>query len=226
MPILQIDAPLARRVLDVVDQGLVSGLGKRIPGQMCVEAAVCFAMDLPHGDEPTCVSPALRRLKIGLNDSQWSSPQTRAQGMRRLAIAQLGSAGVLDDVEFTRRVAEMTIRVVVPSALEAAAQVHPQVEHQVALKAAAQVCREEGTAEAARAAARAAGWAARAARAAAEAAGWAAEAARAAAEAARAAGWAAARAAGDQALADFAEHVVQILISMNAPGCEFLYLTE
>lgn len=58
----------------------------------CVEAAVCFALGLPHGDQPPCVHPALINFKIGLNDlTLWSSDKARGKGMRRLAVAQLGS---------------------------------------------------------------------------------------------------------------------------------------
>jgi hypothetical protein len=46
-------------------------------------------------------------------------------------------------------------------------------------------------------------------------------AARAAAEAAAEAGWAAAQ---DKLLSDFAEGVVQVLIEMKAPGCQWLDL--
>ena len=69
---------IARRVLTVVDAGLVKGVGNPKAGQMCVEAAVCYAMGLPHGDDPQCVSRALRSLKIRLNYSTWSSNAARA----------------------------------------------------------------------------------------------------------------------------------------------------
>ena len=134
---------IAQKVRDTVDAGLVSGVGNPVPGQMCVEAAVCFALGLPHGDDPGCVSPALRQLKIRLNDSQWSSAQARAQGLRRLAVAQLGSAGVLDDRVFRARVVEMTIRRAVPIGLRAAARLNPK--HAEALEAAAGRCEREGT---------------------------------------------------------------------------------
>lgn len=125
----------ARKVLEVVDHGLCSGLGKPIPGQMCVEAAVCFALGQEHGDEPDCVSSAVRACKIRLNDSNWSSDQARAKGMRRMAIAQLGTAGVIDDVAFAKRLAELTIRRIVPLALRDAAKVCSK--HADALEAAA-----------------------------------------------------------------------------------------
>jgi hypothetical protein len=139
----------ARRVLEVVDAGLVKGLGQPVPGQMCVEAAICYALGLPHGDDPACVSSAVRLFKIALNDKVWSSPAARAKGMRALSVAQLGSKGTVDDVEFSRRLAEATIRQIVPIALRAAAERVPS--HAEALEAAAVVCERDGTREAARA---------------------------------------------------------------------------
>jgi len=224
---------IAIKVRDTVDAGLVRGVGKPVPGQMCVEAAVCYALGLPHGDDPLCVSPALRRLKISLNDRAWSSRQARAQGLRRLALAQLGSRGVLDDREFMRLVAEMTIRVSVPSALRLAAKRNPR--HANALEAAAVRCEREGTREAAREGERAAYAAddvsapAAAAYVAADVSAAAADAADAAAAAADvaaayAASAAAAAYARDKSLAEYAERVVEILVDMRAPGCQWLAL--
>ena len=143
---IQITREIATKVRDLVDMGLVHGQGEPIPGKMCVEAAVCFALGLPHGDDPGCVSAPLRRLKIRLNDSRWSSDMARAAGLRRLAIAQLGSRGVVDDTEFVKRVVEMSIRRSVPAALRSAAKVNPN--HAEALEAAAVRCEREGTREA------------------------------------------------------------------------------
>ena len=254
MSTVEINETIARKVLDVVDAGLVLGLGKPQPGQMCVEAAVNFAMGLPHGDEPACVAPALRRLKIRLNDSNWSSKQARAKGLRRLALAQLGSSGVLDEQDFVRRVSRLAIQSCVPQALRAAARLF-KGEKKSALLNAADLCERDPTVENARAA-RSAADAAAAAAAAYAAADAAADAAAAAAyaaadaaayayaaDAAAAAAYAyayaaaaaadaaayaadAAYAARDQSLAAFAEGVVQILIEMKAPGCQWLFLTE
>jgi hypothetical protein len=178
---------IATKVRDVIDAGLTSGVGEPEPGKMCVEAAVCYALGLPHGDDPGCVSQSLRKLKIRLNDARWSSDQARAAGLRRLGVAQLGSAGVLDEREFIRRVVEMTIRRAMPVGLRAAASLNPK--HAGALEAAAVRCEREGTREAAEAAA-----------------------------------YAAAAVARDRVLAQYAEWVVEILIDMRAPGCEFLDL--
>ena len=277
-----ITAAVAAKVLETVDAGLVSGAGNPVPGQMCVEAAVCYALGLPHGDDPQCVSRALRSLKIKLNDSNWSSDKARAKGLRRLAVAQLGSRDALDDREFAKRVAELAIRKQVPRALRAAASIQKDAGHKAKLLDAATKCEKKPTCqsalEARRAAVAAANdcyadaayYAANAADAAATnavkaadaayyanavadaaagiadaAAGIAdavaavvvaaryavgaavgAAAAAAAAAAANAVADADAAYAQDKTLADFAEDVVQILIEMKAPGCEWLPLTE
>ncbi len=88
---ITINEEVAKKVLKIVDKGLVNGLGEAIPGKMCVEAAVCYAMGLPHGDNPPCVGTAVRSFKITLNDQKWPTDKNRTKGMRQLAIAQLGS---------------------------------------------------------------------------------------------------------------------------------------
>lgn len=105
---MKIDAALVERILATVDAGICRGLGSdQTPGHMCVEAAVCYALGLPHGDNPQCVDGALRRLKISLNDSEWSSNAARAKGLRRLAIAQLGTSKKFDHEFFAQQVAQV-----------------------------------------------------------------------------------------------------------------------
>jgi hypothetical protein len=216
---IEITQDIAAKVLSVVDAGLVHGVGVPEPGKMCVEAAVCFALGLPHGDDPQCVSRAVRSLKIRLNDSKWSSDRARTQGLRRLAVAQLGTRDKIDDREFARRVAELAIRKYVPAALRAAASIQKSAEHRDSLLGAANKCEVEPTRQSAREARAAAADAAAAAAYAAAAA-----AAYTAADAAAAA--AAKKTARDKSLSDFAEEIVQILIDMKAPGAAFLGLTE
>src|SRR5262245_39885173 len=84
----------------ILQRGLCQGVGER-HGQMCIEAAICAALDLPHGDDPQCVEPAIRAYKIQLNDSHWSTSLARAAGLRDLGIAQIGSRGVINGVEFS-----------------------------------------------------------------------------------------------------------------------------
>jgi len=246
---VELSEALASKVLSAVDAGLVSGLGVQKPGKMCVEAAVCFALGLPHGDNPPCVGSAVRAAKIRLNDSRWSSNEARAKGMRRVAIAQLGS-DALDQVDFSNRLATEVIRQIVPIALRAAASMQKDEKHRDALEVAAKQCEAkptEANARSARKAAYAAAYAAADAAAAYAAAYAAADAAAAAAyaaadadaDAAAAADYAAAAAAyaadyaaesrakaRDEILSTVAEIMVGILRDMKSPGCAFLYLTE
>jgi hypothetical protein len=120
---MQITREHVEKIHKLLDFGLPTGLGEPEPGKMCVEAAISYALGLPHTDNPGCVIEPLRRLKISLNDShRWISNKSRAEGLRRLAIAQLGSKGVVDEKDFVIRVARMTIQTVVPKALRAAAK--------------------------------------------------------------------------------------------------------
>jgi hypothetical protein len=101
---------VADKINELLDHGLCKGLGQPVPGQMCVEAVVCHALGLPHGDEPTCVGLGVRAFKIRLNDAEWSSNKARADGMRKIAVAQLGS-DQLDQKVFTEKLAFKTITV-------------------------------------------------------------------------------------------------------------------
>jgi hypothetical protein len=145
----------ARKVLEVVDAGLVSGLGVAVPGKMCVEAAICYALDMPHGDQPSCVAACLRRYKIRINDASWSSNAARTAGMRRAAIAQLGS-DFLDLPEnraqrraFVMYLVEQVIRQILPVSLRAAALRQKDKIHAERMVEAALQCENEGTRESA-----------------------------------------------------------------------------
>ncbi len=108
---------IAAKVLEVVDKGLVNGLGVQEPGKMCVEAVVCFAFGLPHGDNPPCVGANVRSFKIALNDCRWPSDAARTKGMRKLAVAQLGS-DTIDQEEFLRRVGFKCMTRILPIILQ------------------------------------------------------------------------------------------------------------
>lgn len=213
---------IARKVLTTVNAGLVSGLGRPVPGQMCVEAAVCYAMDLPHSDRPTCVGDAVRRFKIKLNDARWSSNAARTDGLRKLAIAQLGSE-TIDQKAFARIVAEQTIRKIVPFTLRKLAL--RDMKRSNDLEAAALRCEQEGTGAAARNARAVADAVAYAVAAYAAAAAYAAYAA-AAAYAAYAAVAAGADATADEVLRISCHIGLDALIELKSPGCEFLYLVD
>ena len=138
---MELTREIARKVLQTVDAGLVKGVGNPIPGQMCIEAAVCYALGLPHGDDPKCVGRAVRAYKIRLNDAQWSSDAARARGMRRVAIAQLGSDQI-DQNEFRKEVVLQGVRQILPIALRATAKMIPN--HAAELEASAIACEAVG----------------------------------------------------------------------------------
>jgi len=229
----------ARKVLDIVDQGLCYGAGKKpVPGQVCVEQAVCMALDLPFSDNPECVDSTLRQFKIRLNDANWSSDAARAKGLRRLAVVQLGTKDTLDTQAFRDGLVKLAIGKWLPKCLRLTAERQKEPDKTKLLEA-AEVCEKDPTYENAKKAhnAAVAYAAAVAVAAAADAAAYAAVAAVAAVAAAvaaaavavavaAAADAAAAAAARDEFLTECGEDVVQLLISINAYGCRFLPLTE
>lgn len=103
----------AKRVCLLVDHGLSSGIGFPRPGQMCVEAAVCYAMGMPHSDNPTCVNGNVRSYKIGLNDADWSTRKARGEGLKRVAVAQLGSIAITD-MNFSRELVKQLCKKLLP----------------------------------------------------------------------------------------------------------------
>ncbi len=224
----------------LIARGLSSGVGKR-DGQMCIEAVICTALGLPHGDDPQCVAASVRSFKIALNDKKWSSPEARAAGLRDLGLAQLGSLGVVSDKDFVKKLSEKLIRVLIPTLLR---ELYPQDSfstwRSAKILGLALRCELEGTIKVARetrdflqsdaaadaaAAASAAAYAAYAAYDAADAADAAAafypNAASAAAYAAYAAA-AAAAAAGDKYLKLGASLALEVLRDLKSPGCQLL----
>lgn len=190
---------IVTKVLTVVDAGLSSGLGIREPGQMCVEAAVCYALNQKHGDNPTCVHPIIREVKITLNDSSWSSKKVRAEGMRRLAVLQLGTKDIsFDQYEFVKKLALMTVKTILPMILFSCGLVdHAEKCKAVTTLQEAEDAASDAASDAARCAAR---------------------------YTASYAASDAANAASDVILRTFATGVENILIEMNVPAVSFLSL--
>jgi hypothetical protein len=109
-----IDFPkVLKRINAIAKRGFCRGMGDvgdRNGNQMCVEAAICTALEEvpkevfegeeyyydggPGIDQPSCVPVELSDAKIELNDSgQWDNDDHRAEFLLPLAIAQLGSKG-------------------------------------------------------------------------------------------------------------------------------------
>jgi hypothetical protein len=110
----EITEEFVKKLIGILDAGLVCGVGRPKPGEMCVMAAINYAMDAPHGDYPSCVGRSVRAFDIRLNDSGWSSPAARAAGMKREAIAKLGS-NEINQKEFSNRLAIKTVNVLIPA---------------------------------------------------------------------------------------------------------------
>lgn len=103
-----------RKFDEILSRGLCKGLGEK-NGQMCIEAAITCALDLPFDDSPICVTEDIQRFKISLNDSNWSSPVARANGLRDLGIAQLGSKDVIFEKTFSDLLYGKMLRVFIPT---------------------------------------------------------------------------------------------------------------
>src|SRR3954469_5251302 len=132
-----------KRLLKTVDAGLTRGKGSPIPGKMCVEAAVCYALGMPHSDNPTCVDKAVRAFKIRLNDSTaWPSGMARAKGLRKVAVAQLGSKGAIDSNRFAEIVSIETVKCILPLVLKNLTTKRFSKEQVAAFNQQAQACEE------------------------------------------------------------------------------------
>jgi len=108
-----------QKLVEIVNAGLVSGLGEPRPGNLCVEAAVCLALGEAHSDRPSCVAEPDRVFAIRINDAAWSSREARAKALMPLALAQLGTAGT-DRSAWAQALALGTVQHVLPIALRAA----------------------------------------------------------------------------------------------------------
>lgn len=102
-----------KTIMRKVGLGLTKGLEKNSDGKMCIEAVICTVLENKHADNPACVGNEIRKAKINLNDCSWSSNQARAKGMRKLAIAQLGSIN-LDQIDFLNNLKLESARKILP----------------------------------------------------------------------------------------------------------------
>ena len=221
---MEITREHAEKVLEIVDCGLIGGAGASpVNGGVCVEQAVTMALGLPFSDNPSCVGQDVRRFKMRLNDCNWSSNEARAKGMRKLAVAQLGSDQI-DQEQFRNELARLMIMRIVPIALRVAAKVNPN--HAESLEAAAVRCEQEPTREVALEAKKIADAAAYAAGAYAAYAADADAAAAAAAYAAAAYAATAGVAERDRILTISAECGLEALKLCGSPGCQYLDLCE
>jgi len=130
-----------KRYNRLIAKGLPSGLGDAKHGA-CIMACLNLACggELSDAAESPCVLPVAARFAIRLNDAKWSTKKARAEGLRELGLAMLGT-DELDRKVFLARLTQETIRQVVPVFLR-----------RVKLEDAAKRCEAEGTEDSARAA--------------------------------------------------------------------------
>lgn len=103
----------ARAIQQLVDKGLRQygfgecDRGSPPDGLVCVEQAVSFVLTGdPLDDHPECVHWVVSGFKRIMNDAYvWRNKEARAAGLRRIAVAQLGSTGI-NGVAFVANVAE------------------------------------------------------------------------------------------------------------------------
>jgi len=110
-----INQDLVNKIHCLLDKGVTPGLSKNPkPGEMCLEQAVCYALGEEVTNKPSCVGEHVRWFVVTLNNCNWSSPSARAEGMRDLAIVQLGS-NFLDQNDFTENLRFAVIKKLLPS---------------------------------------------------------------------------------------------------------------
>lgn len=83
-----------KRLIQIGKKGIAFGLSDGpVPGELCIQAAICAAMGEKHGDEPTCVEQPDNRISIAVNDLNWGTNRTRAKYLLPIGLAQLGTKG-------------------------------------------------------------------------------------------------------------------------------------
>ena len=124
----KIDFPtVIAKIEKIAKRGFCWGQTQGKPGtknyRFCVERAICEAMGEPErGDRPSCVPHFVSSYKVDVNDMGgstpygWSSPRARAISLLPLAIAQLGSEGVVKARDFHRALKSWAAKVGVEGA--------------------------------------------------------------------------------------------------------------
>jgi len=110
-----INQELVNKIDSLLDKGVTCGFSQDPkPGDMCVEQAVSYALGEEVTDKPSCVGKEVRWFVTRLNDRNWSSNSARAEGMRELSIAQLGSNS-LDQKDFFDKLSFAVLTKLLPS---------------------------------------------------------------------------------------------------------------
>jgi len=124
------------------DDGVLKSGDHSVGRDFCAMEFIAKIAGEPWTDSPACVHPALGAYCRVMNDAVWPSDEIRTETMLPLLAEVFGTTALVIDIS---RIAEWTIRIIVPIALEAAAELHLDQAHKTALRAAAKRCKAEGS---------------------------------------------------------------------------------
>ncbi len=101
------DAQICSGILAKIDIGLIAGSGKSGFGQMCIEDTIDKITNKSD------IGEVVKKFITKINDANWLNEYSRAAGMRKIAIAQLGSVCINQD-KFTKYIIVQTIKRILP----------------------------------------------------------------------------------------------------------------
>lgn len=116
------------------------GTGEQLPAWRCESYTFYYPL-LPHDDDTKCVGWAVRYLVFHINNREWSSDAARAEGLRKLVVAQLGS-DKLDQFRFAHLVALKTVQRMCPLLFAQLAKLAETDEDREAMESAGRACSE------------------------------------------------------------------------------------
>lgn len=116
------------------------GTGEQLPAWRCESYTFYYPL-LPHDDDTKCVGWAVRYLVFHINNREWSSDAARAEGLRKLVVAQLGS-DKLDQFRFAHLVALKTVQRMCPLLFAQLAKLAETDEDREAMESAGRACAE------------------------------------------------------------------------------------
>lgn len=118
---MEVTETLVRNLIATINPGLARFCNKENPQDKDLRAAIVAAL----GDEAyrlnSLISPVVAA--FDLCDANWSTDQARAKGLMRLAVAQMGSYGALDQSGFVHNVVKIATSHMLPKALRQVAGV-------------------------------------------------------------------------------------------------------
>lgn len=136
-----ITAAVAQNVRNAINAGLAP---ETFPRQS-IKQAVCSGLGFEPGEEADLIEPVLRSFVIELDNDNWYGETARLDGMRDLAIAQLGTADVLDGKAFSDKALKHVVQTVIPKMIRLLAEQLPEAPSMVALREAADRLEAEGS---------------------------------------------------------------------------------